>query len=76
MENSFLSALAGWLAGAVSFGVVAASHAGGPAAGWALVGALYSTPFILFVWLTCLWPLYKFVPAHSFAWRPLVCVPA
>ena len=76
MKNSFLSTLAGWLAGAITFGMVGGRLAGGDGPGWTLVSALYSAPFVLVVWLVCLWPLYVFVPSRSFAWRPLICVPA
>ncbi|MEY2549760.1 MAG: hypothetical protein QOD64_2342 [Verrucomicrobiota bacterium] len=78
MKHSLLSALAGWIAGAVAFGFVAdrLSQPSASAPGWICVGALYSAPIVLLLWLAALWPLYVRVPARSTLWRPLVCVPA
>ena len=42
--------------------------------GYALMGALYSAPVILVVWLVMLWPLYVRVPAGSILWHPSLCI--
>jgi hypothetical protein len=86
VKSSLLSALAGWLAGAIAFPLaelIQPSYMlnGVPQRlplselfGLPIIAAFYSAPIILLVWLCVLWPMYRLVPRDSLLWRPALCI--
>ncbi len=76
LNKSFLSAIAGWVAGAIAFGVSMPVGDGEPLRAWpgyAFIGAVYSAPAILVVWFAVLRPVYARLPVGSALWHPFLC---
>lgn len=77
VKRSLISAISGWIAGSLAFGVAMGSADQVALQNWpgySLIGAFYSAPVIFIVWLAALWPLYVRVPARSVLWHPTVCI--